>query len=270
MGTNNGKVIRKARRWTDDDLRTAVAKHHSWRDVARALGLQPTSTDNIRHHVARLRLDTSHFSGKRMWSDQQLRDAVATASSWSEVLKLLNINDFYPNRTRVKGHAVRLGLDVAHLTPAPARPQPSDAVTTPPRRGQLRYAASAIATAWFMVRGFATATAAENQEYDLVVAMPEGLQRVQVKSTTQLSANGRWYVRIGRRPYSLDKSASMMPYDPEQVDFFFIVTAGGALYLLPTRAVAGRIGLHIDNYPEYRVGDASSLPTWTVDEPVVR
>lgn len=270
MSTHDRDVTRRARRWTDDDLRAAVAAHHSWRAVARTLGLRPTSTDNIRQHVARLQLDTSHFSGKRAWSDQQLRDAVATASSWSDVLKLLNINDFYPNRTRVKGHAIRLGLDVTHLTPTPARPQPSDAVTASPLRGQLRYAASAIATAWFTVRGFATATAAESQEYDLVVAMPEGLQRVQVKSTTQLSANGRWYVRIGRRPYSLDKSASMMPYDPEEIDFFFIVTAGGALYLLPTRAVAGRIGLHIDNYSEYRVGDASSLLTWIVDDPAAR
>lgn len=212
--------------------------------------------------MARLKLDTSHFSGKRSWSDHKLRDAVAAASTWAEVLKLLNVRDISPNRTRLKGHAFRLGLDVAHLDPAPTRPGPSDVGRTSPRRDQLRYAASAIATAWFTLRGFATSTAAESQEYDLLVAMPEGLKRVQVKSTTRRSSNGRWFVRIGRRPYSLDKSASAMPYDPEKIDFFFIVTANGALYLVPPRAVAGRIGVHIENYSEYRVGDASSLLTW--------
>jgi hypothetical protein len=55
----------------------------------RELGLCVTSAGSIRivkRHVARLGLDTSHFTGQRRWSDAQLRRAVASAYSWPELL----------------------------------------------------------------------------------------------------------------------------------------------------------------------------------------
>ena len=55
----------------------------------RKLGLNANSAGAIRivrRDVERLGLDTSHFRGKRIWSDAQLRRAVMDSQSWDELL----------------------------------------------------------------------------------------------------------------------------------------------------------------------------------------
>jgi hypothetical protein len=178
------------------------------------------------------------------------------------VLRILGVNNNSESLVRVKGHAARLGLDVSHLTQAARPAVPADVRDLAPRPELVRTAAASIATSWFLLRGLATAFPTEPQEYDLLVTFPEGIQRVQVKSTTFRVRNGRWAVGVGQRPYVMDKSASKAPYDPETLDYFFIVTGDGGLYLVPSRALAGRTKIYIDSYPEYRVGDVSSLLTW--------
>lgn len=85
----------------------------------RALGLDANSAGAIRivkRHVLRLGLDTSHFRGKRTWSDAQLRRSVIGAESWDELLTELGVAlDDLDGRTRAKAQAVRPGLDLAHL-----------------------------------------------------------------------------------------------------------------------------------------------------------
>ena len=112
------------RSWTDSQLAAAVTASRSWRGVMRELGLCATSAGAIRvvkRHVARLGLDTSHFTGQRRWSDAQLRRAAATAYSWPELMTDLGL---VPNsadeRTRIKAHAIRLGIDLSRLTAPPA------------------------------------------------------------------------------------------------------------------------------------------------------
>jgi hypothetical protein len=100
----------------------------------------------------------------------------------------------------------------------------------------------------------------------LLAALPAGIQRVQVKSTTRRDRNGRWVVKVGRRPYSLDKQAGRAPYDPDAVDHFFIVDGSGGLYLIPGRVLAGRVEVCPGAYARYRVGDASSLLGWSTSE----
>src|SRR5580658_4234777 len=106
----------KKYRWSDIDLTSAVAESRSWRGVMRELGLCVTSAGSIRivkRRVATLGLDTSHFTGQRRWSDAQLRRAVASAYSWPELQAELGlIHDSADDRTRVKAHAARLGLDL--------------------------------------------------------------------------------------------------------------------------------------------------------------
>ncbi len=78
--------------WTDAELKDAVAAATNWRDVMRALGLRADSAGAIRivkRHVIGLGLDTSHFRGKRTWSETQLRRAVIDAQSWDELLTRL-------------------------------------------------------------------------------------------------------------------------------------------------------------------------------------
>jgi hypothetical protein len=118
----------------------------------------------IRRYATQWRLDTSHFTGQRPWSDQHLRMAVAGGSSWAEVLRVLGVNNNGEAIVRVKGHAVRLGMDVSHLSAPPRVPLPHDVSGAPPQREMLRYAATSIAAAWFGLRGFPIAVPTEPQE----------------------------------------------------------------------------------------------------------
>src|SRR5271166_1468636 len=104
---------RSERTWSDIQLIEAVAASRSWRDVMRELGLCVTSAGSIRvvsRHVARLGLDTSHFTGQRAWSDAKLIQAASQARSWSALLTAMGVKSTSrAYRTRVKAHAVRLG-----------------------------------------------------------------------------------------------------------------------------------------------------------------
>jgi hypothetical protein len=66
-------------------------------------------------------------------------------------------------------------------------------------------------------------------------------------------------VQVGRRPYSVGNLGRLVPYDPDLVDFFFILDGDLTMYLVPSRVLAGRVMVLLRNYDEYVVGDASSL-----------
>ncbi|MGW5188794.1 hypothetical protein ACWEOO_06035 [Kribbella sp. NPDC004138] len=250
------------RTWNDDDLRQAAAENHSWRGVARALGLKGTSAGTVRSlkkHAERLALDTAHFTGQRQWSDRKLREVMRDATCWADVIAGLGVSDGAESRVRIKGHAVRLGLDCSKL-----RPSPSSQPTTEPfqltlRPEMLRAAAPALAMAWFTLHGCAVALPMEPEVYDLLVTTTDGIQRVQVKSCASRNGRGYWDVGIGRRPYVLDKTAGKMPYDPDTIDLFFIVLGDGSIYVIPSSVLAGRVSISAESYTPYRVGDASSL-----------
>lgn len=250
------------RRWTDAQLRDAVRANRSWRGVARGLGLKGTSSGVIRSiktYAARLELDTSHFTGQRTWSDESLRETIPRAGTWSEAMRRLGVSDNGTTRRTVKAHAVRLQVDTSHLEPAPDPPVDPDVYGGEARPEALRRAATAIASAWFLLRSMPVAVPAEPEVYDLLVTTPSGIRRVQVKSSTCRTSSGSWQVGIGHRPYALDKLAGKVPYDPDALDYFFIVDGDGRLFLIPVAAVAGRLNLWIDSYVSYCVGDASSL-----------
>lgn len=88
--------------------------------------------------------------------------------------------------------------------------------------------------------------------------MPDGIKRVQVKTTTYCSKSG-WQVVVGRRPYSAGNREGLVPYDPDLIDWFFIVDGDLAIYLIPSKIIAGRVGLSLRTYASYIVGDASGL-----------
>jgi PD-(D/E)XK endonuclease len=246
--------------WSDTQLKDAVAAAANWRDVMRALGLRADSAGAIRiikRHVARLGLDSSHFRGKRGWSDAQPRHAVIDARSWDELLTMLGLTPGNGDgRTRLKAHAIRLGLDLVHLeNPAASSTVPTE---LKPDRRYLRDAAASIAASWFSLRGFNVAIPVEPTVYDLLVKMPEGIKRVQVKSTTCYSKDG-WTVPVSRRPYSIGNRERRVPYDPDLIDWFFIVDGDLNIYLIPSRVIAGRITILLHTYTKYLVGNAAGL-----------
>jgi hypothetical protein len=227
----------------------------------RELGLCATSAGSIRivkRHVARLSLDTSHFTGQRRWSDAQLRRAVASAYSWAELQSELGLtHDSTDDRTRVKAHATRLGLDLSQLDGlvkgAATRPE------FKPDIRRLRDAGTAIAAMWFLLCGYNTSLPMEPTLYDLLVSMPDGIKRVQVKTTTYSQARAGWVVQVGRRLYSVGNRERLVPYDPDLVDFFFILDGDLTMYVIPSRVIAGRVAILLSNYSEFIVGSAAFL-----------
>jgi hypothetical protein len=244
------------RTWSDSQLIFAVAASKSWRGVMRELGLCATSAGSIRivkRHVSRLGLDTSHFSGQRRWSDAQLRRAVASAYSWTELLSELGlVHDSTDDRTRVKAHATRLGLDLSGIYGS--SPHAVGEPVFKPDIKHLREAGTAIATMWFLLCGYNVSLPIEPALYDLLVTMPGGFKRVQVKTTT--FNNHGWQVQVGRRPYSVGNRGLLVPYDPELIDLFFILDGDLTMYVIPSRVIAGRVGILLNNYSEYAVGSA--------------
>jgi hypothetical protein len=226
----------------------------------RALGLSVNSAGAIRivrRHVLRLGLDTSHFRGKRTWSDAQLRRAVIDAESWDELLTALDVApDDLDGRTRAKAQAVRLGLDLSHLENLAGNS--SGPAEAKPDLKHLRDAATSIAASWFALCGFTAAIPVEPAVYDLLVSMPDGIKRVQVKTTTYYSRDG-WMVGVGRRPYSVGNRERLVPYDPELIDLFFIMDGDLTMYLIPSRVIAGRVAILLRTYEKYIVGNAAGL-----------
>lgn len=250
-----------ATRWTDADLEAAITSQRSWRGTARALNLKGTSSGTLRalkRRATELQLDTSHFTGQRQWSDRELADAVAEASSWSDVLRRLGLTDQAGARIRVKGHAVRLGVDTSHLA-QPRVPRDFALPELVPHLDCLPRCAEQFASAWFSLRGALVARPDQPAACDLLVLFGGGHKRVQVKTTTFRGPHGTWTVNIGRRPYILDKSASRQPYDPDDLDYFFIIDGDLAVHLIPSQVVAGRAAINVGAYQEFRVGDAWSL-----------
>ncbi len=203
----------KASAWSDADLANAVTASRSWRGVMRELGLCVTSSGSLRvvkRRVVALALDTSHFTGQRTWSDTALKRAAAQTHSWNELLSAIGIkSNSGDERIRVKAHALRLGLDLSHLEDQP-RETPIRLHAEPALRN-LREAATSLAACWFSLCGFNPAIPVEPTVYDLLVSMPEGIKRVQVKTTTYNGKNG-WMIQVGRRPYSIGKNARLVPY----------------------------------------------------------
>ncbi|MFY9849684.1 MAG: group I intron-associated PD-(D/E)XK endonuclease [Trebonia sp.] len=238
----------------------AVKISSSWRGVMRELGLIATSAGAIRivrGHAVRLGLDTSHFRGKRRWSDDQLRNAVAEGKSWDEVLVSLGLSTNSGNaRTFIKSHAIRLGLDFSHLG-AFLPVEPNTCILKPDLK-HLREAGASIAAAWFTLCGCSVLFPVEPAVYDLVVSISERLCRIQVKTTTSGGDNG-WQVTVGRRPHSEGNRALRVPYDPDVIDYFFIMDGDLTMYLIPSRVIAGRVGILLRAYTRYAVGNASGL-----------
>lgn len=268
----------RSQAWTDAQLADAVKASTNWRGVLRALGYGERSRSAgaarvVRRRADQLGLDSSHFRGKRRWSDEQLRRAVAEAQSWPEVVERLGLSADSGNvETHVKGHAIRLRLATDHLRrashrgpgPAEARPQVSDF------EGDLKYlrvAAPTLAGAWFALRGRSVSFPAEPTVYDLVADGPQGLHRVQVKTTTHRTRNG-WEVTVGHHPDTHARKGRLVAYDPEVIDLFFIIDGDMTMYLIPVLALVGRVRVLLRVYEKYIVGNAGGLLSHRAAEPV--
>lgn len=247
--------------WTDEQLIESVKASEHWRGVMRSLGIQTNSAGvlrRIRRDVARLKLDLSHFKGSRTWSDAELIRAVTNAVTWDDVFTALGLcTPQKSTRLHLMRHAVRLGVDVSRLEDhAPTPVIRWDAGTD---LANLRSAAPSMAAAWFMIRGCTASFPVEPAPFDVLASMPDGVKRVQVKTTTTRN-RGSWLARVGRRPHSA-RNAPLIPYDPDEIDLFFIVDGDLNMYLIPSRDIAGRTSILVRAYQRYLVGNVKEMMT---------
>jgi len=110
---------------------------------------------------------------------------------------------------------------------------------------------------WFLLCGYNTSLPVEPAIYDLLASMPDGLKRVQVKTTTCKTEG--WAVQVGRRPYSVGNRARLVPYDPDLIDLCFVLDGDLTMYVIPSRVIAGRVAILLRNYSEFIVGSAASF-----------
>jgi hypothetical protein len=115
-----------------------------------------------------------------------------------------------------------------------------------------------LAATWFALRGCAVSLPIEPTRYDLLAGTPEGIRRVQVKTTTCNSKDG-WTASVGHHPDTHSKKGHRLAYDPDEIDLFFIVDGDMTMYLIPSRAIAGRVGILLRTYRKYIVGNARGL-----------
>ncbi len=242
------------RRYSDAQLIEAIRASHSWRGVLRALGLSATSAAamrSVRVQADRLGLDYSHFTGQRRWTDQQLVAAIASATSWTQVAETLGLAGG-SSTTTIRGHAVRLGLDTAHLA-SPRKPQPPIGLMRP-QQVNLARAGSLMAAAWFELCGHSVSWPLEPCRYDLLVWMGTTAQRIQVKTTT-VKKGTSWIVWIS------NTGKERTTYDPDEIDHFFVIDGDFDYYLIPVAAVGGLTAIQLSAYRDYRLPrDADSRP----------
>lgn len=110
----------RKRSWTDVQLREAVKHSRSWSETCRRLGLAAKSL-NVKLHIERLRLSTAHWTRKgngqkRTWTNEQLRKAVAVATSLTDTLRRLGLShENSYSRSLVRVQIAELDLDYSHF-----------------------------------------------------------------------------------------------------------------------------------------------------------
>ena len=110
------------RSWSDDDLRAAVATSDSFHQIFAHLGLEVGGSQwqVVKERVDELGLDTSHFHPRsrgrpRMWTDDDLREAVASSASIAGVLRVIGVSGGAARRL-IERRIGELGLDLSHMT----------------------------------------------------------------------------------------------------------------------------------------------------------
>jgi hypothetical protein len=269
--------------WSDAQLTEAIRASTNWHSVMRMLGYGERSKSAgairiVRRRAVELGLNTSHFRGKRRWTDPQLRQAVSEARSWEEVLTTLGLSTRGGSmQPHIKAHTIRLGLDTNHLNrlshkgPGPTQ-APPEMTEFPADLKLLRVAAPAIAAGWFAIHGCPVSFPIEPTVYDLLVEGPTGISRVQVKTTTRSTKDG-WTATVGHHPDTHARKGlehRLVAYDPEFIDLFFIIDGDMTMYLIPSRALAGRVRVLLRTYKKYIVGNVAGLLAGDAGAGVVR
>ncbi len=113
-----------------------------------------------------------------------------------------------------------------------------------------------LAIAWFASRGHTVCTPlTDSQPYDLVVDMGEGLQTVQVKTTTcKDKRRNQFAVNLRTMGGNRSGTGKVKKLDKDSLDYLFIFTEAADQFLIPTTELRGTSGITLGpKYEQYRV-----------------
>jgi transposase-like protein len=124
------------RKWTDQQLRSALDGAATWSDVCRSLGLAPggETRRRVRQRAEALGLPAAHLStgsggaARRRWTDDDLIRAVERSRNLHEVFKRLELVVGGGSWVAMQEHIIRLSLDTSHwhdTAVQPGRPRMS-------------------------------------------------------------------------------------------------------------------------------------------------
>jgi hypothetical protein len=103
----------------------------------------------------------------------------------------------------------------------------------------------ARAIAWFTSQGYEVwVPIGEPERYDLIVVDPEGEpKKVEVKTTTCRNHRGRFVVHIATNGGNQSWTGLVKCFDPDAVDLLYVLTDGGAEYVIPASSVRAKTKL---------------------------
>lgn len=268
------RFMGRPRSWTDEQLQEAVEVSRSWGSVLRHMGLSVSGATMklVAGRSLYLGLDTAHLPEVKTsnsvepchqkFSLQEMKVMVSQSTCWSDLRSKMGRHGG-SSHAYVKRIVDDLDLDISHFRSRTETRVVSPSTSTrkefvnSPSPNNLRFSATAIATEWFMRRGYTVSLPVEPAKYDLVVDSDSGLRKVQVKSTNGKHSNGRWSVRIAHHPYdssTVSGRSSPVPYTSSEVDYFFIVCGDGSMYLVPISDTGGVTNLTLDvKYSQFKV-----------------
>jgi|WetSurMetagenome_2_1015567.scaffolds.fasta_scaffold02344_17 hypothetical protein len=117
---------------------------------------------------------------------------------------------------------------------------------------QLRIAAEHFAKFFFILNGFNVLVPEVGAPYDLMVDMEDGLQKVQVKSSTCKVVNG--YIFALRRTRNNSNSIRRTFYSSKDCDWFFLLDLDMNAWLIPFHLLKGKGAITPQNrFPGYKV-----------------
>src|SRR3954452_7283639 len=106
-------------KWTDQQLRDAVAQSRNTSQVLRLLGLRPVggNYDTIRRRIAALSLNTSHWArlSRHVADRATLEEAVQAADSIASAITRIGWPVNTTTRRRFRALVALYGLDTGHF-----------------------------------------------------------------------------------------------------------------------------------------------------------
>jgi hypothetical protein len=113
----------------------------------------------------------------------------------------------------------------------------------------------AIASAWFAQNGFHVAIPlTDSQDYDLVVEVNGKFKGVQVRTTYCKNPNGNFRVNLRVLGGNRSGTGKVKYFNPQLVDYLFVVTDRGEKYFILSAAINNRNSLTLyEKYAPYKV-----------------